>query len=161
MILRGALDEHRRTLRRQAEGLTPEQLAQRLAPSTMTLAGMLRHLACVEHWWCWQVLVGEEAQEPWSSVDWDADGDWDWHSAQGMSFDELDAELVAAIERSDRCIDAVLAADPDLGQLARGTAGRGEAPSVRWILVHLVEEYARHCGHADLLREAIDEATDR
>ena len=75
---------------------------------------------------------------------------------------ELDALLAATIERSDACLDAALAQDPDLGRrVARPRPPeKGETATLRWVLVHMVEEYARHAGHADLIRQSIDGATD-
>lgn len=160
-MLRAFLDYLRQTLRRQVAGLDAEQLAATLPPSTMTLGGMVRHLTSVEDHWFQEVLAGDETIEPWASVDWDADPDWDWHDAHGWEPAALDDALVAAIARADARLDATLAADPDLSQLAVSGRSPSETPTLRWILVHMVEEYARHCGHADLLREAIDGERDR
>lgn len=158
--LRAFLDRYRVTIRRQAADLTAEQLATRLPghPSTMTLGGLLKHLTYVEQWWCQEVLRGKAAHGIWADVDWKADADWDWHSATDHTPEELDAMLVDEIGRSDEAIDEALA-DGGLDHLAV-RARHGDRASLRWILVHLVEEYARHCGHADLLRESIDGSTD-
>jgi uncharacterized damage-inducible protein DinB len=158
--LRAFLDRHRATLRRQAEGLTADQLAQRLPghPATMTLGGLLKHLTFVEQWWFQVVLRGKDPEGIWADVDWTSDPDWDWHTATQHSPAELDAMLVEEIARSEDALEEALAGD-GLDTLARRTR-HGEAASLRWILVHLVEEYARHCGHADLLREAVDGTTD-
>jgi len=158
--LRAFLDAHRATVRRQAGGLTADQLAARLPghPATMTLGGMLKHLTFVEQWWFQVVLRGRDPEGIWADVDWEADPDWDWHSATAHTPAELDAMLVAEIARSEEALWEALAGD-GLDTLAR-RARHGQAASLRWILVHLVEEYARHCGHADLLREAVDGATD-
>ena len=80
-VLVGMLGWHRDTLRIKTDGLDAGQLDQRLEPSTMTLGGMLKHMAYVEDWWFNQVFAGNPEPEPWASVDWDADNDWDWHSA--------------------------------------------------------------------------------
>ena len=88
-ILVAFLDHHRDTLRMKTDGLDAAQLAQRLEPSTMTLGGMVKHLACVEDWWFNQVFAGNPEPEPWASVDWEADGDWDWHSAADDTPEEL------------------------------------------------------------------------
>src|SRR4051794_36646179 len=85
----GYLDYQRATLRRKVAGLDAAQLDTTLAPSTMTLGGMLKHLAFVEHWWTRCVFEGQEYGQPWASVDWDADWDWDWHSAAGADLEEL------------------------------------------------------------------------
>ena len=157
--LRGFLDYFRVTLRRQADGLTSEQLATALAPSPMTLGGMLKHLTFVEQWWFTVVFRGQEAQGFWADVDWDADGDWDWHSAVHDSPAQLLAGHEEEVARAEATLDEVLAVGGGLDQLAKRER-RGGAVSLRWILVHMIEEYARHCGHADLIRESIDGATD-
>ena len=158
-MLRSFLAYYRATLRRQVEGLTQEQLATPLAPSTMTLGGMLKHLAYVEHWWFSMVLHGAEEASPWAAVDWDADEDWDWHSAKDDTPEQLLDLHAAEVARADASIDAALATG-DLDQLAQRPRYDGNRTSLRWILVHMVEEYARHAGHADLLRESIDGSTD-
>jgi hypothetical protein len=161
-MLRSFLDHYRATVRLQASGLTDEQLERTLAPSDMTLGGMLKHLAFVEDYWLSYNLAARGASPPWDTAPWEDDPDWDWHSAAGTTHAELDALLVEAIVRSDACLDAVLAADPDLGQLVARPRdpATGETATVRWVLVHMIEEYARHAGHADLVRQSIDGATD-
>ena len=161
-MLRSFLDHYRATIRLQASGLTDAQLDQTLPPSDLTLGGMLKHLAFVEDYWFSYHLVADEPAPPWDTAPWDDDPDWDWHSAAGESHADLDALLVRAIARSEERLDAVLAADPDLGRrVARPRPPeKGETATVRWVLVHMVEEYARHAGHADLIRQSIDGATD-
>ena len=161
-MLRSFLDHYRATIRLQASGLTDAQLEQPLPPSDLTLGGMLTHLAFVEDYWLSYNLMAHEPVPPWDTAPWGEDPDWDWHSAAGTPHAELDALLVAAIARSEECLDAALAADPDLGQLVarRRPPEKGETATLRWVLVHLVEEYARHAGHADLIRQSIDGATD-
>ncbi|WP_141014273.1 DinB family protein [Nocardioides sambongensis] len=155
-MLRAFLDYHRATLLRQAEGLDAEQLGRSLPPSTMTLGGMLKHLAFVEDWWFNVTLLGDEPAPPWDTVDWEADGDWDWHSAAHDTPDGLRTLLAGAIARSEE----ILGDRPDLERVAvRHRPGRSPV-TLRWILVHMIEEYARHCGHADLIRESVDGATD-
>ncbi|GAA4711392.1 DinB family protein [Nocardioides conyzicola] len=150
--IQGFLDHHRDVLRRKCAGLTPEQLATAHPPASMTLGGMLKHLAYVENWWSVGVFLGEQPGEPWGSVDWAADGDWDWHSAA----DDDPAEVLALYEAEVAAADRVYAG-AGLDDLAvRAHHRTGERSNLRWILMHLVEEYARHNGHADLIREAID-----
>ena len=151
--LRSFVDFYRSTLRRQCAGLTAEQLRTPLAPSTMTLGGLLKHLAWVEQFWFREVLHGLDAEEPWTSAPWDTDHDWEWSSAVHDAPADLDALFVASVADADQNLDAALAA-------TAARERRGEKVSVRWILVHMVEEYARHAGHADLLRESLDGATD-
>ena len=149
------LDYHRDTLRMKAGGLDATQLDTSLAPSAMTLGGMVKHLALVEHSWLRRVFRGEEYAEPWASVDWEADVDWDWHSAR----DDSPEEIWALYERMVADADAVVAGAGLDDLSARPSRHTGEPFSLRWILLHLVEEYARHNGHADLIRESIDGAT--
>lgn len=153
--LRAFLDAQRATLLRQVAGLDADQLRRTLAPSTMTLGGMLKHLAYVEDFWFVVTLRGSEPSPPWDTVDWQADGDWDWHSAASDTPDDLLALHAEAVARSE----AVLADVTDVETRAVRSRHGAEPPTVRWILLHMVEEYARHCGHADLLRESVDGAT--
>ena len=154
-VLVGFLEFHRETFRRKVAGLDAAQLDQRLAPSTMTLGGMVKHLAYVEDWWLPQVFAGHPEPEPWASVDWEADADWDWHSAAEDDPATLHALLDAAVARSRRVLDEALRAPEGLDALAR-LQDRLPGLRLRWVVVHLVEEYCRHNGHADLLREAVD-----
>jgi len=150
------LDWHRDTLRMKTAGLDAEQLDIALPPSDMTLGGMLKHLALVEDWWFGIVFLGRTASPPFDDVDWDADEDWDWHSASGATPEELRALFDRFVEASDQVITAA----ESLERIAEGRRGKtGEGISLRWILVHMIEEYARHNGHADLIRQSIDGAT--
>lgn len=159
--LRAFLDYYRATVRRQAEGLTSEQLATPLAPATMTLGGMLKHLAVVEEGWLVETLAGEELGEPWASVDWEADRDWEWHTAADDEPAYLFELYDRAIALADERIERALTDGDGLDTLSVRHGRRSDEPfSLRWILVHLIEEYARHAGHADLIRESIDGATD-
>lgn len=158
--LLGFLEHQRATLAWRCRGLDDEQLRVALPPTSMTLGGMLKHLALVEDQWCTQVVGGEPVPEPWRSVDWDADRDWDWHSAAADAGDALRALWAERVERSRAAVSARLDADPAgaLGTTHPAWGGRARV-SLRWVLVHLVEEYARHNGHADLIRESIDGQT--
>ncbi len=154
--LRGFLDFHRQTFALKTGGLSHEQLHTPLSPTTMTLGGMVKHLAYVADWWFGVVLDGSEPVEPWASAPWSDDPDWDWHSA----VDDDPADVRTLWESSVARSDALLVAAPDgLDTVAvRRDRYTGEPISLRWIVVHMVEEYCRHNGHADLLREAIDGA---
>jgi uncharacterized protein DUF664 len=159
--LRGFLDYHRDTFRWKCSGLTQEQLAQRLPPSDMTLGGMMKHIAVVEQSWFEDDFVGGGLMPPFDTVDWDADPDWEWHSAKDDTPEELFALLDEARRRSDAVLDAALAPGGvglDGLSVLDDTHGRGHF-SLRWILLHMIEEYARHNGHADLIRESIDGQT--
>lgn len=154
-VLVGFLEFHRETFRRKTTGLDADQLGQRLAPSDMTLGGMVKHLAYVEDWWLPQVFAGGPDLEPWASVNWGSDPDWDWHSAAGAEPAELFALWDAAVARSRKVLEAALATPLGLDTPA---ARQDRLPGLRlrWVVVHLVEEYCRHNGHADLLRESVD-----
>jgi uncharacterized damage-inducible protein DinB len=156
--LLGFLDYHRETLRMKAEGLDAAQLDQRLEPSTMTLGGLLKHLAYVEDWWFNQVYADNQPPEPWASVDWSADGDWEWHSAAQDSPDQLRKLYDEMVTASDRIVREALAHPGAMESLSRRTfkSDPSRQFNLRWILVHMIEEYCRHNGHADLLRESID-----
>jgi hypothetical protein len=91
-------------------------------------------------------------------VDWASSPDWEWESAGQLSPEELLARWREAIEASDRAIETVLGGH-GLDTLTERAWPDGTRPSLRWVMVHMIEEYGRHCGHADLLREAIDGAT--
>ncbi|MCB0908098.1 MAG: DinB family protein [Nocardioidaceae bacterium] len=158
-MLRGFLDFFRATVQRQAEGLTQEQLAMPLAPSTMTLGGMLKHLAFVEDWWFPMVMQGRDPQPPFDAADWDSDVDWDWHSAAQDTPAELLALHRRAWESADATLQELLGGD-GLDAVAVRARPNGDRVTLRWVLVHMIEEYARHAGHADLIRESIDGATD-
>ena len=113
------------------------------------------HLAFVETQWVTRRLAGRAMPQPWASVDWAADPDWDWTSAARDTPDRLWSLWRDSVGDSDAAIDAALDAVgmDGLTSIARGDGARF---SLRWVVVHLIEEYARHNGHADLIREAID-----
>ena len=158
-LLRAYVAFLRDSLRMKAEGLSAEQLHTRHEPSTLTLGGLLKHVAFVEHWWFSCVLRGMEPAEPWASVDWDADEDWDFNSAREDSPAELFDLFDTAIAESDRITDETLATDQGLDTVADRRPQEGEPVNLRYILLHMVEEYGRHTGHADLIRESIDGQT--
>jgi len=156
--LLGFLDYQRATLAWKCSGLDAAQLARTAAASSMTLGGLLNHLALVEDTWIGYRLVGLAPSEPWASVDWEADPDWEWHSAAQTAPEVLFERWRSTVARSSAQVAQVLATD-GLGRLATRPRSNGEGPSLRWILLHLIEEYARHNGHADLIRESIDGLT--
>jgi uncharacterized damage-inducible protein DinB len=138
------LTHYRTTLRMKCEGLDPEQLARRsVPPSTMSLLGLLRHLAEVERDWRNWISDGDQLPKLYG------EGEADFHGA-GAEQAEVDAAY-SDLAREQAATDAALAEHPDLSErLAR------DGIAVRELMVHRIEEYARHCGHADLLRECID-----
>lgn len=155
----GFLDYHRQTLRMKTGGLDATRLHTAHPPSTLTLGGLLHHLALVESSWLSEVFLGQEAMEPFASADWDADRDWEFTTAPDHTPEVLRARYDESVERSDGIIRDALAAG-GLEQLSvRPSRDTGELFSLRWILLHLIEEYARHNGHADLIREAVDGTT--
>jgi uncharacterized damage-inducible protein DinB len=155
----GFLDFQRATLAWKCGGLDAAGLGATTAASSITLGGLLKHLANVEDLWCSRRLHGRDPAPPWDTVDWKADPDWDWHSAAQDSPEQLLALWQDAVVRSRSLVTEALAE----GGLERPAAWiddwYGIAPSLRWILVHMIEEYARHNGHADLLRESVDGLT--
>ena len=159
--LRAFLDYHRDTFRMKCSGLTQEQLAQPLAPSDMTLGGMMKHLAIVDQSWFEDDFAGRGFMPPFDTADWEADRDWEWHSAADDTPEELLALFDEACRRSDTVLDEALrpgGVGLDGLSVAEASRGRGRF-SLRWITLHMIEEYARHNGHADLIRESIDGQT--
>jgi len=157
-MLLGFLDYQRSTLEWRCTGLDSAGLAATTAASDLTLGGLMKHMAYVEDEWLSRWLPGTERVEPWASVDWASAGDWELTSAVDDTPEELFALWRAAVQRS-RAATANALADGGLGQSAKRCWPDGRSPSLRWILVHMVEEYARHNGHADFLRESIDGQT--
>ena len=153
--LLGFLDYQRATLEWKCRGLDDEQLRARLHPTTMTLGGMLKHLARVEDNWLSEVIAEGDRGQPWAAMEWAAE----WQDAAAETGDGLRRLWAERVERSRR----VVAAQLEAGEAALGAthpAWGGQARvSLRWVLVHMIEEYARHNGHADLLRESIDGET--
>jgi uncharacterized damage-inducible protein DinB len=156
--LLGFLDYQRATLAWKCAGLDAAGLRATVGASTMTLGGVLKHMAYVESSWFSQSLHGHDREPPWDTVDWSADPDWEWHSAGEDSPEQLLALWLDAVARSRVLVTEALSGS-GLEQLAKRTWPDGSAPSLRWIVVHMIEEYARHNGHADLLRESVDGAT--
>ncbi|MGP7998196.1 MAG: DinB family protein [Streptosporangiaceae bacterium] len=155
--LLGFLDFQRATFEWRCRGLDDAQLRVALPPTSMTLGGMLKHLAYVEDSWFTEVAAGEPVPEPWASVDWDADPDWDWHSAASDPGGELRALWADRVARSRAVVRDLLGQDEAKAlRHAHPAWGGRDRVSLRWILTHMVEEYARHNGHADLIRESID-----
>ncbi|HLM05457.1 MAG TPA: DinB family protein [Blastococcus sp.] len=149
------LDYQRETMLLKIEGLTREQLARTLAPSSLTLGGLLNHLALVEDSWFRERFAGLPADESWAGVDWDADPDWEFRTAAELEPEELRERYRQACARSRE----VVAQATGLDQLSAAPRRNGRHFDLRWMLLHMIEETARHAGHADLLRESIDGST--
>ena len=153
-MLQFALARSRATFAWKCGGLDAAALHRSHPPSTMTLARLLKHLALVEDWTTTRV-TGQPMPEPWRSADFDANPGWDWASADDDTPEQLYSLWRDAAERSRRAVGELLAGG-SLDQPAQWTTETGETPNVRRLLVDLHDEYARHVGHADLFREAID-----
>jgi hypothetical protein len=144
------LRRYRLTLEMKCAGLDPEQLARRsVQPSTMSLLGLIRHMAEVERSWFRRIMAGEDAPKLYCT---DEDRDGDWNGA--LPDPDVVAEAWRAWRAEVKFADDFVNGVADLGMTGRQVGAEGT--SLRWVLVHVLEEYARHCGHADLLRERID-----
>jgi uncharacterized damage-inducible protein DinB len=152
--LAGFLRWHRETLELKCSGLDAAALATRsVEPSSMSLLGLLRHMADVERSWFRRFMAGQDAPPLFYSKE-DPDGEFDGARPDPA----LVAEAWQAWREEIAFADQFVAAAPDLDVLGqRRDASRGPM-SLRWVLNHMIEEYARHNGHADLLRERIDGA---
>jgi uncharacterized damage-inducible protein DinB len=144
------LDYYRASLELKTEGLTDAQAATATCPpSILTLTGLVRHMAEVERNWFRRRLAGEDAPPIWFSEE-RPDGDLEVDATTSL------ADSLAAWRAEIANADLILATATSLDQLAKRPVWDGVIVSVRWVLIHMIEEYARHCGHADLLRERID-----
>ncbi len=151
-MLEQFLDLQRQTMLAKAAGLDRDAMAQRLPSSALSLGGLLYHLALVEESWMEARFLGRGLPAPWPEVDFDNDPEWEFRTGGELDPEAVHQRYRDACERSRR---AVAQADgPD--QLSAMPAWDGLPFSLRWVLLHLIEETARHIGHADLLREAID-----
>lgn len=153
--LLGSLERQRATLAWKCSGLDSAGLQAKVGASSITLGGLLKHLALVEDNTFSCKLLGRDPGSPWNTVDWKVDPDWEWHSAAEDSPEQLYELWRDAVARS-RSLVAEALASGGVDQLARRTWPDGRAPSLRRILIDLIEEYARHTGHADLIRESVD-----
>ncbi len=150
-MLQAYLDHYRRTLELKCEGLSDDELSTRsVPPSTMSLHGLLRHLAGVERWWFRINFAGQDVPMLYYTDD-EPDLDFEWHAGERAS-DAL-ATWRAECDASRRVVaEAAMddEADPVVGS---------ERFSLRWLMLRMIAEYAQHCGHADLLRERVDGRT--
>jgi hypothetical protein len=153
--LLGALERQRRYIAWKCGNLDSAGLLATLGPSTMTLGGLLKHLALCEDNMFSVKLHGRSPHPPWDAVDWDADPDWEWHSAAEDSPEQLFSLWQETVGRS-RTLVAEAVADGGLDRPAAYTFSGGRTPSLRRLLMDMIEEYARHLGHADLIRESVD-----
>ena len=140
------LERQRATFAWKVGGLDAPQLRSAHAPSAMTLGGMLKHLARFEDDMTSEWLSGEEQLPPWNAIDWSTNHDWDWRSAAEDSPESLRAMWSDAVDRSR-------------ARFSKALEEAGVSDPVLIVLLNLIEEYARHNGHADLIRESIDDLT--
>ncbi|GAA2003110.1 DUF664 domain-containing protein [Catenulispora subtropica] len=151
--LLGALDRLRWTFRYKADDLDEAGLGTRVGASTLTLGSLLKHLACCEDYMFTAKMTGEPIGAPWDLLGWDGSESWAFtFAADGHTPEELYAFWDGAVERSRVRVAAALAKG-GLDQPVH--AGRGAA-NLRRLVCDMIEEYGRHTGHADLLREAVD-----
>jgi hypothetical protein len=151
----GALDRLRTTFRWKADDLGAEGLRARVGASSLTLGGLLKHLALVEEYYSSTKLSGDPPGGPWAEVDWDAEPDWEFSSAARDTPEQLYRLWDGAVERSRARVEAALA-QGGLDQLVHASGPDDRHASLRRLVCDLLEEYGRHTGHADLLREAVD-----
>lgn len=154
----GALERMRTTFRFKADGLDSAGLSQRIGASSLTLGGLLKHLAINEDYMFTVKYAGETLGEPWPEIDWDANPDWEFTSAADDKPETLYLLWDGAVERSRQRLSAALAKDGGLDQKVAANWD-GDHASLRRLVTDLIEEYGRHTGHADLLREAVDGVT--
>ena len=145
------LEYYRQVLRRKVDGLSSADLNRTVGASTLTLGGIIKHLSLVEYSWFLEDILGGELPEPFATIDWRADPDWDFHSAADDSLQDLLDLHETACTAARRVLDGVDDLDQELVRRRHG-----HVHNVRWVLIHMIEEYARHAGHADLIRESID-----
>jgi len=154
MALLGSLERLRATFAWKCGGLDEQGLRTTVAASALTLGSLLKHLALIEDDYFSNRMLGRELGPPWSDVDLDTDMDWEFRTAKDDSPEHLMALWEAAVARSRAATDEILAN----GGFDQPSAmeSEGERPNIRRFLVDLIEEYARHVGHADLIREYVD-----
>ena len=142
------IDSYRDAMLVKLDGLDREQVSRRVLPSRTTLLGLIKHLTLVEQWWFGCVLAG--GPEPYEDPD---DPDSEWLITDADDPEKIVADYRAACARSNEIARAVASLD------AHGPGPHRPEITARWILVHMVDETARHAGHADIIRELIDGRT--
>lgn len=154
----GSLERQRAIFAWKCGGLDAAGLRATVGVSTMTLGGLLKHVALVEDTHFTRLVLAEGPGAPWDAVDWDAEPDWDWRTAAEDTPEQLMALWRAAAARSRDLVAGTLA-ESGPGGLGRHVTSTGQSPNLRRILLDMIEEYARHIGHADLIRESVDGLT--
>ncbi|MFD9541930.1 DinB family protein [Streptomyces sp. NPDC060022] len=153
--LRSVLERNRRTFAWKTSGLDQKDLSATTAASSMTLGGLVKHVALVETDWLVVKLAGRGYGAPWEAVDFDADPDWEWRTGALDSPEDVYSLWRDAVERSREIVAEVIK-ERGLDGPASFSWQDGRIPTVRDMLLDMIEEYARHTGHADILREAVD-----
>ena len=151
----GSLERQRATFAWKCSGLDSTGLRATVGASSITLGGLLKHLALVEDHYFSHRLHGRALSPPFDGVDFDADPDWEWRSAAEDSPDALYALWTNAVRHSRASLGEALRGG-GLDQPIGVSWPDGRTPSLRRMMVDLIEEYARHTGHADILRESVD-----
>lgn len=149
------LERNRRTFAWKTEGLNLAGMRTTTAASSMTIGGLVKHMALVEIDWLVVKLAGLEYGPPWDGVDFEHDPAWEWRTGAEEDPDTVRSIWLQSVERSRVVVTRVIA-ERGLDGAASFTTRSGKTPSVRLMLLDMIEEYARHTGHADILREAID-----
>jgi hypothetical protein len=156
--LLGAIDRQRWTFRWKAGDLDADGLRVSVGASSLTLGGLLKHLAAAEDYMSTVKLSGAPMDETWQDNGWDGDNDWEFGSAADDPPAVLYALYDGAVERARARVDAALA-DGGLDREIHASNDAGDHANLRRLLLDLLEEYGRHTGHADLLRESVDGRT--
>lgn len=147
------LDQYRQIIRSQLADLDDERAWTRpLGATDLTVGGIVKHLAWAEDHWFQGKLRGVDLPEPWASAPLADEPDWPFHSSEYNTVDQLLELYAAAVERSRAATDRSASLDE---VAAAPSFGQGPV-NLRWILVHMIDETARHAGHLDLLRDALD-----
>jgi hypothetical protein len=150
-MLTATLDFHRATIKWKLEGLSLEDATRPMTPSDTKLLGILKHLAYVERWWFQENFLGRECTYPWSDS-----GDME---ADFKIFPGETIETISALYDEECEISRGIVAAASLDDVAAKPRRTGGHPTLRWVMMHMIEEVARHNGHADILRELIDGKT--
>ena len=150
-----ALERSRAQFAWKVGGLDAVALRREHPPSAMTLGGLVKHMAGVEERMMALAITGQRPAPPWDTIEPGDDPDFEWRTSRDDSPEELYSLWSSAVERS-RAVTAAAMADGGLDRPVAIPFVEGELPNVRRMLVDLHDEYARHVGHADLFREAID-----
>jgi len=149
-MLSAFLDRYRETILWKLDGLSTAQASQRLVPSASTLLGLVKHLAYVERWWFQMNFAGEPVLFPWPEDE--PDQDIDFRVAPTDTIESIGALYEQECARSREIVAGASVNDLGMG------FGDVEPRSLRWILIHMIDETARHAGHMDILRELTDGA---